>query len=207
MGLYSFDANYRTDEITALAGVDEAGRGPWAGPVVTAAVVLGPQMRLRGLDDSKKLTAQKREMLFIEIKAKAIAVGISIVSHETIDELNILHATFKGMKDALAQVAGTYQLVLVDGWKIPGLDMPQHGIVGGDGKSASIAAASIIAKVTRDRIMHELSRSYPDYGFESHKGYGTAEHAEALRKFGPCLIHRKSYAPVKEIMALWPKSA
>jgi ribonuclease HII len=207
MGLYSFDANYRNGEITAIAGVDEAGRGPWAGPVVAAAVVLDAKTRINGLDDSKKLTPRRREMLFLEIKARAQYVGVSVVPHETIDQLNILQATYKGMKDALYQVWGTYQLVLVDGWKIPGLTIPQHGVIDGDGKSASIAAASIIAKVTRDRIMQEFAGAYPQYGFEDHKGYGTAQHIQALRKFGPCQIHRKSYAPIKEALALWQQSA
>lgn len=207
MGLYSFDASYRNSEITSIAGVDEAGRGPWAGPVVTAAVVLGAKTRLKGLDDSKKLTARKREMLYVEIKARAVAVGVSVVTHETIDQINILQATYKSMREALLQVEGKYQLVLVDGWKIQGLSGPQHGIIDGDTKSASIAAASIIAKVTRDRIMHELSKTYPQYGFQNHKGYGTAEHTRALREFGPCPIHRKSYAPIKEALAFWPQNA
>jgi len=174
MGLYSFDANYRNNEILSLAGVDEAGRGPWAGPVVAAAVVLNVKTRLKGLDDSKKLTARKREILFAEIIARAVALGVAVVTHETIDQINILQATFSGMRNALSQIAGSYHIALVDGWPIPCLGIAQHGIIGGDGKSASIAAASIIAKVTRDRIMQEFSVKYRNYGFENHKGYGTA---------------------------------
>jgi len=200
MGLYSFDANHRNNEISALAGVDEAGRGPWAGPVVAAAVVLNPKTRLKGLDDSKKLTARKREMLFAEIKACAVAVGISVVNHETIDQINILQATYRGMKEALAQVTGAYHLTLVDGWPIPGLLCRQAAIIGGDGKSACIAAASIVAKVTRDRLMAELSNKFPVYNFKKHKGYGTKEHQAALLRHGPCSIHRKSFGPVKKYL-------
>jgi ribonuclease HII len=170
---------------------------------VAVAVVLAADTRFDGLKDSKKVAQRRRETLFVEITAKAIAIGVSVITHEVVDRINILRASYAGMSDALAQISGSYQLALVDGWAIPGILTAQHGVVGGDGKSASIAAASIIAKVTRDRLMKEFSVQYPAYGFEKHKGYGTSQHRRALLEHGPCLIHRKSYAPVKEALALW----
>jgi len=196
--LFDFDGEYFTGGLTRVAGIDEAGRGPWAGPVVAAAVILRPGKRIKGLNDSKKLNRQKREKLFIQITAEALAVSTGIIDHEIIDEINILAATYLAMKDAINKLTELPELVLVDGWAIPNLGIRQHAIIGGDGKSAAIAAASVIAKVTRDRIMTELACEYPLYGFENHKGYGTPEHQEALLRFGPCALHRKSFAPVRE---------
>jgi ribonuclease HII len=197
MDLFSFDRTYYQKGVRALAGIDEAGRGPWAGPVVAAAVILPPDASLPGINDSKKLTPKKREELFPLIHATARAVGVGIVAHDRIDSLNILEATYAAMRGALTQLSAPADLVLVDGcWTIPGIPFAQEPLVGGDGRSAAIAAASVIAKVTRDRLMTELAKEYPQYSFDKHKGYGTAEHLEALRRYGPCPIHRKSFAPV-----------
>jgi ribonuclease HII len=198
MDLFSFDGQYRKQGYQFIAGIDEAGRGPWAGPVVAATVVLSSRVTIDGLNDSKKLSPRKREKLFDEICAVALSVGIEIVSHEIIDTINILQATYQAMRGSLRQIRVPIDCVLVDGWAIPGLEYPQVALVGGDGLSASIAAASIIAKVTRDRLMTDLSRLYPEYHFHQHKGYGTPEHLAALRLHGPCAIHRKSFAPVRE---------
>jgi ribonuclease HII len=179
--------------------VDEAGRGPWAGPVVAAAVVLPQDVRIEGINDSKKLSAPRREKLFIEIHQKAFSVGVGIVSQDVIDKVNILEATYIAMKEAINKLTNIPELVLVDGCcPIRGLAIRQHAVIGGDGKSAMIAAASIVAKVTRDRIMTELSAKYPQYKFHKHKGYGTKEHRDALLLHGPCPLHRKSFAPVRE---------
>ncbi len=188
-----------------IAGIDEAGRGPLAGPVVAAAVVLptdAPCMAL--LNDSKKLTEKKRNLLFDKIHNEALSVGVSVVSPEHIESLNILGATLWGMKKAFeqAQVKATSPILgaLVDGNQRVGLDpdIVQHTLVKGDAKCPSIMAASIIAKVTRDRMMEKAAIDYPEYGFEKHKGYGTKVHMEALKKYGPCPIHRRSFAPVKK---------
>ena len=200
MDLFEFDGNYFEEGLTLIAGVDEAGRGPWAGPVVAAAVILPKDARIEGLNDSKKLTSSKREKLFVEIAHKALAVGVGVIGHEVIDEVNILEATYLAMKAAIKGLSSVPELVLVDGWPIPGLRLRQSAIIAGDGKSAAIAAASIIAKVTRDRMMTELSAKYPQYDFHRHKGYGTKEHRSALERYGPCPIHRKSFAPVMEAM-------
>ena len=201
MDLITFDQNYHKQGFKVIAGVDEAGRGPWAGPVVAAAVIFPQSIQIDGIRDSKKLSASKREILFENILNNAISVGIGIVGHEIIDSVNILQATFLSMKEALEKAGNTPDLVLVDGnFKIPGLDLRQFCVVGGDDKSLSIAAASIIAKVTRDRLMTDCAKEYPEYGFQNHKGYGTKEHQEALRRLGPCPIHRKSYEPVRECL-------
>ena len=198
MDLFKFDGEYFLDPRMSIAGVDEAGRGPWAGPVVAAAVVLPRGARIRGLNDSKKLSSKKRDELFIEISRRTPSVGVGIISQDVIDDVNILEATFLAMKEAISRLSGAPELVLVDGWPIPGLNIRQCAIIGGDGKSAVIAAASIIAKVTRARIMTEYSVKYPQYSFEKHKGYGTKEHRKALARYGPCPLHRKSFAPVRE---------
>jgi ribonuclease HII len=198
MDLFSFDGQYRKQGYQFIAGIDEAGRGPWAGPVVAATVVLSSRVTIDGLNDSKKLSPRKREKLFDEICAVALSVGIEIVSHEIIDTINILQATYQAMRGSLLRIRVPIDCALVDGWAIPDLEYPQIALVGGDGLSASIAAASIVAKVTRDRLMTELSPLYPEYHFHQHKGYGTPEHLAALRLHGPCAIHRKSIAPIRE---------
>lgn len=183
-----------------IGGVDEVGRGPLAGPVVSAAVILPPETKIPDINDSKKLSAQKREYLFEIIQEKAISVGIGIVSVKDIDMLNILQATYMSMRHAVKQLNPQPQYLLLDAVHVPGLSIEQKGIVKGDQKSISIAAASIIAKVTRDRMMLEIDDAYPQYGFAKHKGYGTKQHLDALRKYGVCPIHRKSFAPVKDIL-------
>jgi ribonuclease HII len=179
-----------------VAGVDEAGRGPLAGPVVAAAVVLPRDLSIRGIDDSKKLTAARREELFGLIRRDAVAVGTGIVSESVIDEINILRATHRAMREAIAGLDVTPDHVLMDGDPVPELGFPQTAINQGDSKSTAIAAASIIAKVTRDRMLVELDESYPGYGFARHKGYGTKEHISALMRLGPCEIHRRSFGVV-----------
>jgi ribonuclease HII len=198
MDLFAFDREYLKGGFGVIAGVDEAGRGPWAGPVVAAAVILHADTVIAGLNDSKKVSEIKRAALFPEICQKAVSIGIGIINEGIIDRVNILEATYLAMKEAVGKLKPSPGLVLVDGWPITGFSSKQAGIIGGDGKSASIAAASIIAKVTRDRLMIELSEKYPVYSFEKHKGYGTKEHQAALLRYGPCDIHRRSFAPVKK---------
>jgi ribonuclease HII len=176
-------------------GVDEAGRGPWAGPVVAAAVVLDPHNIPPGLNDSKKLTEARRDALFAPIMASA-RVGIGIASAQLIDEINILQATYHAMREAVAALGEATSFALVDGNRPPPLSLRVQTIIEGDGKCLSIAGASIIAKVTRDRLMHKLDATFPGYGFGKHKGYGTATHMAALRRFGPCAEHRKSFKPI-----------
>jgi ribonuclease HII len=178
---------------TQVAGVDEAGRGPLAGPVVAAAVVLPHELSVHGIDDSKKLTPKKREELYGLIEAQAVAVGVGIVDHSVIDEINILRATHRAMREAVSALSVTPDHVLVDGDPIPAADFPQTAINQGDRLSTAIAAASIVAKVTRDRILIEMDDVYPGYGFARHKGYGTPEHISALTRLGPCEIHRRSF--------------
>ncbi len=179
-----------------VCGVDEAGRGPWAGPVVAAAVILDPRHIPKGVNDSKKLTEARREALFDPIMASAI-VGVGIISAARIDEINILKATYEAMRAAVSALSQIPSFALIDGNRVPPLACPCETMIEGDGKSLSIAAASVIAKVTRDRIMHALDRQYPDYLFAAHKGYGTAAHTAALTRFGPCPEHRKSFAPIR----------
>ncbi|MCK4510918.1 ribonuclease HII [bacterium] len=187
------------DGATIVAGVDEVGRGPLAGPVMAAAVVLPREIALDGLNDSKKLTPQRREELFDDIMNTALAVGVGSVSHETIDEINILHATLRAMRDAVHDLGLSPDHVLVDGsHAIPDVETSQTSIQRGDERSAPIAAASIVAKVTRDRMMVEMAEEYPGYGFARHKGYGTPEHIAALTRLGPCSIHRRSFRIVLE---------
>ncbi len=179
--------------------MDEAGRGPLAGPVVAAAVVLHRDdiEGLAGLDDSKRLTPAQRDRLYDAIQACAQAVGVGIVPPERIDEVNILEATFEAMKAAVRTLGVLPSQIWVDGDRIPSFACPAFPLVGGDRKSLSIAAASVIAKVTRDRMMREAEVLFPGYGFARHKGYGTPEHLAAIRKLGPCPIHRKSFAPLR----------
>ena len=176
-----------------ICGIDEVGRGPLAGPVVASAVILPKNCDILYINDSKKLTALKREALYEEIMEKAVSVGIGFVSPERIDEINILQATYEAMRQAVGKLSITPDLLLNDAVTIPDLPMKQVPIVKGDAKSISIAAASIVAKVTRDRMMVELDNFYPEYGFAGNKGYGSAVHIEALKTIGPCKIHRRSF--------------
>jgi ribonuclease HII len=176
-----------------VAGVDEAGRGPLAGPVVAAAVILDRDRRVKGVDDSKRLTPAQRERLFEQILERAPGLGIGIVDPQTIDRVNILEATRLAMYEALGKLAPRPDLVLIDALRLPALAVSQKPLVKGDRRSASIAAASIVAKVTRDRLMLEADARFPEYGFARHKGYPTPEHLAALRKHGPCPIHRRTF--------------
>ena len=198
MYAYEHEAWARGHEI--VAGVDEAGRGPLAGPVSVAAVILPHDLCLPKLNDSKKLSAKVREELFDEIQEKAIAVGTALIDAQTIDRVNIYQATINGMYEAIFSLQPEPQEVLIDAVPLENLPMASQSIIKGDAKSASIAAASIIAKVTRDRLMDECDKIYPEYGFAQHKGYGTAQHIEALKKYGPCPIHRRSFEPVRSLV-------
>lgn len=195
--LYKYERALYDQGRLLVAGVDEAGRGPLAGPVVIGAVILPPACRLPGLDDSKKLTAAEREDLYERIKATAVAVSHVAVGVEDIDRINIYQATVHGMYAAVAGLEPAPEAVLVDAVPLKFLTVPHQAIIDGDALSASIAAASVIAKVERDRIMTALDAEYPGYGFARHKGYGTPEHLAALRRSGPCAIHRRSFAPVR----------
>ena len=190
-GLKEYERKY--DECEFICGIDEAGRGPLAGPVVAGAVILDKTKEILYLNDSKKLSEKKREALFDEIMEKAIAVGVGIVDEKVIDDINILQATYRAMRMAIDNLKVKPQILLNDAVIIPDVDIPQEKIIKGDAKSVSIAAASIIAKVTRDRLMTEYDEKYPDYGFAGHKGYGTAAHIEKIKEIGPCPIHRRSF--------------
>ena len=190
-GMREFENKY--SDLAYVAGIDEAGRGPLAGPVVAAAVILPKDIFLPFLNDSKKVTEKRRDVLFDEIKQNAIAYGIGIASNTLIDEINILQATYEAMREAINALEKTPDVLLVDAVHIPDINIKQVGIVKGDAKSVNIAAASILAKVTRDRIMAEYDKIYPEYGFASNKGYGTATHIAALKEVGQCAIHRKSF--------------
>lgn len=178
---------------TAVCGIDEAGRGPLAGPVVAAAVILPEGIELPGVNDSKKITEKKREVLFDFVKENALAYGIGQASEQEIDDINILQATFLAMRRAVEALQTPADFALVDGNRIQGLDIPAETVIGGDGKVLSIAAASILAKVTRDRYMREMAQTYPEYGFEKHKGYGTKAHYAAIEQYGICPLHRKTF--------------
>jgi ribonuclease HII len=203
---YHFESAAWRRGITRLAGVDEAGRGPLAGPVVAAAVVLPPGARIAGVDDSKRLPPEERQRLFAVIRERALGVGIAVVDHVTIDRINILQATRLAMGQALGSLGIEPELVLTDFVAVPGLRCPQRNLVEGDRRSASVAAASIIAKVTRDRIMEEADREYPLYGFLRHKGYATPEHRTALELHGPCALHRRTFAGIWNQLALFSRS-
>ena len=183
----------RAEGIKLVAGIDEAGRGPLAGPVVAAAVVFERDREIIGVDDSKKITPIRRDLLFEMIVSRAATIGIGIVSSAMIDELNIYQATMKAMRLAVSDLSVQPGHLLVDGPRYHDSSIPFTAIIGGDATCFSIAAASIIAKVTRDRIMVGFDSQYPQYGFAKHKGYGTAEHFAAIRKFGPCEIHRRTF--------------
>lgn len=187
------DQEYWSNGIVHLAGVDEAGRGPLAGPVVAAAVVFPVNEWISGVDDSKRLSALRRETLATQIRNRAVSVGVGIVHHDEIDRINILNATMLAMSQALDALGIVPGFVLVDGNRFTDRRFPSATIVDGDARSFTIAAASIIAKTTRDAMMREFAERYPVYGFDRHKGYGTQEHLRAIRKHGMCDIHRKSF--------------
>lgn len=191
--MWEFENKHRNEGYMAICGVDEAGRGPLAGPVCAAAVILPAGVEIIGLNDSKKLTDKKRRELFPVICEKAITYGIAFADHKEIDEVNILQATYLAMERAIAKLNLKADFALVDGNRAKDFGIPVETVVGGDGRSASIAAASILAKVTRDDYMLEMANAYPQYGFEIHKGYGTKAHYAALTEFGPCAIHRMSF--------------
>lgn len=191
--LWDIEDSYFSKGVTTICGVDEAGRGPLAGPVCAAAVILPPHLEIPGLNDSKKLSDKRRRELMPIIKEQALAYGIGFASHEEIDEINILQATFLAMERALAQLEIRPDLALIDGNRQKDFGIPVQTVVQGDSLSANIAAASVLAKVTRDDLMLEMAEQYPQYGFEIHKGYGTKRHYEALREFGPSPIHRMTF--------------
>ncbi len=190
---YELEHSLAEQGYTAVCGVDEAGRGPLAGPVFAAAVILPQGLVIDGLNDSKKLSAKKRELLFDTIIRSSIGYGIAFADEREIDEMNILNATLLAMRRAIDKLEPIPDYALIDGNCTKGFALPCSAVVGGDGRSPSIAAASILAKVSRDRLCLELARKYPEYGFERHKGYGTAEHMELLRRIGPCPAHRKTF--------------
>lgn len=194
MTTYEYDQAIRDEGFTCICGIDEAGRGPLAGPVFAAAVILNPADCIEGINDSKKLSEKKRELLFDQIRTRAAAYAIASASVEEIEEINILQATFLAMRRAVDALNPTPELLLVDGNRLPpDLSAPARYVIKGDALSASIAAASILAKVSRDRYMLEMAQQYPQYAFEKHKGYGTSAHYEALRTYGPSSIHRMSF--------------
>ena len=193
VNLWAIEDRCTEEGFQVICGVDEAGRGPLAGPVCAAAVILPPHLELPGLNDSKKLTDKRRRELFPLIKEQAIAYGIAFATHLEIDEINILQATYLAMERALAQLNVKPDIALIDGNRAKDFGLPVKTVVHGDSLSASIAAASILAKVTRDDLMLQMAEDYPQYGFEVHKGYGTKAHYEALRTYGESPIHRKSF--------------
>uniref|UniRef100_UPI004028C2DE ribonuclease HII n=1 Tax=Eshraghiella crossota TaxID=45851 RepID=UPI004028C2DE len=186
-----FDREYKI--YGTICGIDEAGRGPLCGPVVAAAVILPDEYNILYINDSKKLSETKREEVYKEIDKYAVAYGVGIVSPERIDEINILQATYEAMRTAIHKLSITPDILLNDAVTIPMVDIKQVPIIKGDAKSQSIAAASIVAKVTRDHLMEEYDKLYPEYGFAKHKGYGTAAHIKAIKEYGPCPIHRRTF--------------
>ena len=191
--MWEFEHKYAALGYTNICGVDEAGRGPLAGPVCAAAVILPTDIEIPGLNDSKKLSDKKRRELFPVICEKAVAYGIAFADHKEIDEMNILQATYLAMERAIANLSVKSDFALIDGNRAKDFGVPVETVVGGDGRSASIAAASILAKVTRDDYMLKMAEEHPGYGFEIHKGYGTKAHYAALTELGPCLIHRTTF--------------
>lgn len=197
---FAFENNLAARGFARVAGVDEAGRGPLAGPVAAAAVILPGAFSCPLLDDSKKLTKRRRELVYHEItEDPAVVWAVAMISPEEIDALNILRATHKAMALAISSLSEKPDMALVDGLPVKGLPVSHEALVKGDGLSLSIAAASVIAKVTRDRFMESIDREFPAYGFARHQGYGTREHLEALRKHGPCRHHRRSFQPVSQL--------
>ena len=191
--MWEIEDGFYSRGVNVICGVDEAGRGPLAGPVCAAAVILPKHLQLPGLTDSKKLSDKKRRELFPLIREQALAWGVGFASEAEIDEINILQATFLAMKRAMAQLSLSPELALIDGNRETDFGLPVHTVVKGDSLSANIAAASILAKVSRDDYMLDMARQYPQYGFEIHKGYGTRAHYDALREFSPCPIHRRTF--------------
>ena len=191
-GMRSYERQYE-ESCTYICGIDEAGRGPLAGPVVAAAVILPAGLVILYVNDSKKLTEKRREALYPEILEKALSVGVGVVPAARIDEINILQATYEAMRQAIGQLSVRPDVLLNDAVRIPDVEIPQVPIIKGDAKSISIACASVIAKVTRDRMMKEYDAIYPEYGFAGHKGYGTAAHIAAIRQYGPSPIHRRTF--------------
>lgn len=191
--LWKFEHAAFADGFSVVCGVDEAGRGPLAGPVCAAAVILPPDIQIEGLNDSKKLTDKKRRELFDIITAQAVSYAVAFCDEKVIDEINILQATFRAMRRAVESLGVRPELALVDGNRAADFGVPVRTIVKGDSLSASIAAASILAKVSRDQLMEQYDGTYPQYGFAVHKGYGTQRHYDALREYGPCPIHRMSF--------------
>ncbi len=205
MDMFSYEKEYRAKSYSGIVGVDEVGRGPYAGPVVAAAVILpaDAEKTIPGLNDSKKLSAAKREELNEILHDRDdVKIGIVELSHEEVDKLNILQATHKAMRMAVEKLMPQADFILVDGKAVPNLPLPSQNIIKGDSKSASIAAASIVAKVYRDRLIVEADAKYPGYGFAKNMGYGTKEHREALEKIGVCPIHRRSFAPIAELLGI-----
>lgn len=200
LALYEYEKTEIKSDAKLIAGVDEAGRGPLAGPVAVAACILPPKLYLPYLNDSKKLTEKRREVLFDLIKENAVAYKVILVDREIIDRENIYQATMDGMYEVISKLDTKPEFVLIDAMPLEGLNIPHLSIVKGDAKSANIAAASILAKVTRDRYMLAMDEVYPEYGFKNHKGYGTKQHIEAIKKYGPCPIHRHSFEPIKSIL-------
>jgi ribonuclease HII len=196
MDIYRHDEDLRNNGFQRIAGIDEAGRGPLAGPVVAAAVVLRGNTRIKGLRDSKKVPEKERESLFIEIQDMALDIGIGIVNHEDIDRINILRASKLAMKLAVENLSELPDFLVIDAVSLPSIPIKQLFPIKGESVSASVAAASIIAKVTRDRLMLEYHNQYPQYNFNKHKGYSTKEHMELIQLYGPCPIHRKSFCKV-----------
>ena len=191
--LWLYEHEAAREGFACVCGVDEAGRGPLAGPVCAAAVILPPDIQIEGLNDSKKLTDKRRRALYDVITEQVVSYGIAFADEQEIDEINILQATFLAMRRAFEKLTVAPDIALIDGNRAPGLSCRERTVVHGDALSASIAAASILAKVTRDRLMEEYDAQYPQYGFAVHKGYGTQRHYAALREFGACPIHRQSF--------------
>lgn len=200
INLYKYEKEYMDKGYKLIAGCDEAGRGPLAGPVFCAAVILNPNDMIEGLNDSKQLTEKMREKLYTEIKSRALAYKIVSISNEEIDRINILEASRKGMEEAVKGLSITPDFILTDYMDLYHTDIPYLKLAHGDALSATIAAASILAKVERDRFMMKLDSKYPEYGFKDHKGYPTKSHIEAIKKYGITEFHRKSYKPVKELL-------
>ena len=198
INLYRYEEELYDNGYEKVCGIDEAGRGPLAGPVVVAACIMPPFLRIDGINDSKQLTEKKREELYKIIVKEALAYSVVFINEKEIDELNILNATKKGMLKALDELKVKPDYVLIDAVKLDELKIESKAIIHGDALSASIAAASILAKVSRDHYMEAMDKKYPNYGFARHKGYGTKAHLEALEKYGPCAIHRKTFTPVNK---------
>jgi len=200
--LLAFEKLAARQGFSAIAGVDEAGRGALAGPVVAAAVILSPHGDFAGIDDSKKLTPEKRDVLFDRIMVEALAVGIGVADHVMVDQINVLQATLQAMAGAIRELSPAPDFLLVDGISVPPTPIPCRTIKKGDAASVSIAAASIVAKVTRDRMMTYFDDEYPGYGFAIHKGYGSRAHLSAIADLGPCAIHRTTFRGVKEFVGV-----